>query len=478
MKIKYQTEYVIVGSGASGGIIFNEMQERKVNCILIESGKWHSQQTFKKNFLHSAKNLWVDAGYQFAKGSSVIPILQGSCIGGSTVINGSIMQIVDINYINKINEIFKNNSIFDIDNIYKHQEKVVALFKIKKNTEHVIKDSFLKKICQKLNWTVESQMRAAPQCEFSEHCLNGCPNNAKLTIENLILKKEYKNILHSTKVNKLILKKNKVTLVECQNEEESFYIKAKKIIICAGAIGSPKILLNSNINNKFIGKNFQCHLSTSITADFGHDKKKIDILPMGYQIKTNLDSVGTFFSQSIPEELLLSKIPVYGEDLIKINSSIKNFSSWVSSVSSKSKGSVSLDFFGNTKINFSPTLDDLKKILFSNYQISKFLFMLGAKKVYLPIHDFSICNSLKDLEKIHNSKLVAKNFLISSSHLFGSCSPSIEPLKGVIDKDFKVKNIDNLYVIDASSLPLPTSYNPQLAIMVIAKSAINYLLNK
>jgi choline dehydrogenase-like flavoprotein len=139
---------------------------------------------------------------------------------------------------------------------------------------------------------------------------------------------------------------------------------------------------------------------------------------------------------------------------------------------------VFLDTFGNTKINFSPALDDLKKILFSNYQISKFLFMLGAKKVYLPIHDFSICNSLKDLEKIHNSKLVAKNFLISSSHLFGSCSPSIEPLKGVIDKDFKVKNIDNLYVIDASSLPLPTSYNPQLAIMVIAKSAINYLLNK
>jgi choline dehydrogenase-like flavoprotein len=32
--------------------------------------------------------------------------------------------------------------------------------------------------------------------------------------------------------------------------------------------------------------------------------------------------------------------------------------------------------------------------------------------------------------------------------------------------------------MDASSLPLPTSYNPQLAIMVIAKSAINYLLNK
>ena len=103
----------------------------------------------------------------------------------------------------------------------------------------------------------------------------------------------------------------------------------------------------------------------------------------------------------------------------------------------------------------------------------------GINKVSLTSKNisFAYLDLRKDLEKIHNSKLVAKNFLISSSHLFGTCSPNIEPLNGVIDKDFKVKNTDNLYVIDASSLPLPTSYNPQLAIMVIAKSAINYLLD-
>ena len=475
MKIKLEADYAVIGSGAAGGIIFHELKNHNLNCVLIEKGNWYNFKTFRKDFLHSAKNLWANAGYQFAEGSSLIPILQGTCVGGSTVINGAIMQKIELNYIKKIKSIF-NNNIFQIEEVMKAQNELIKLFKIRSNTDKSIENSILNSVCENLGWKALSQLRSAPNCMFSEHCLNGCPNNAKLTIENLILKKNFENILSNTTVNNLVINNKNVNFIECESNNEKFLVKAKKVILSAGVIGSPKILLKSKIKNKYIGKNFQCHLSTSITADLGAEKNKIDILPMGYQIQSNIKELGTFFSQSIPLELLLSKIPLYFNKLLELSSKVNHLSSWVTSTKSISKGVVDLDFWGNAKIKFSPKSEDMKKILFSNSEVSKFLFKLGAKKIYLPLNNIPICETLNDLKNVSQTKLIAKNFLISSSHLFGTCSPSIEREKGVIDENFKVKNIDNLYVIDASSLPVPTSYNPQLTIMIIAKLAIDNII--
>ena len=43
---------------------------------------------------------------------------------------------------------------------------------------------------------------------------------------------------------------------------------------------------------------------------------------------------------------------------------------------------------------------------------------------------------------------------------------------GVVNEDFKVFNYDNLFVVDSSIFPHPTSYNPQLTIMIYAKLAL------
>ena len=43
--------------------------------------------------------------------------------------------------------------------------------------------------------------------------------------------------------------------------------------------------------------------------------------------------------------------------------------------------------------------------------------------------------------------------------------------KGVVDEDFKVHDIENLYVCDASVFPAPITVNPQLTVMALAHYA-------
>lgn len=478
MQVRYKTNYLIIGSGAAGGTIFKELIDRGIDCLVVEEGEWLETKDFKTNFLDSLSSLWVDAGYQFSSGTSIIPMLQGKGIGGSTLINGAIMQKIEKNYISKLKEIFRNDEVFNYDKLLLLQEEIVRLFNIKKNISHVIPNSKIENICKSLSWKADSQLRSAPNCKFSENCLNGCPNNAKLTIQNTIFnKKKHKNVLEKTKVKQLIIKNSKTEFALCESNNQEFLIKAKKIILCAGSIGSPKLLLKSKLKNKNIGKNFRCHLSSSVTGEMQNNKNEVDRLPMGYQIITNNKKVGTFFSQSVPKEITVSRLPFYGKELLKSYAKLNNYSNWVSSVPSSSQGVVSLDIFGNSKIKFSISKEDIEKIIISSIEIAKFLFLLGAKRVFMPFKNGNICTSIDQLEEIKNKNLSPKDLVIASSHLFGSCSPSTNPRESVIGKDFRVKDIENLYVIDSSSLPLPTSYNPQLTIMVIAKAAINSILN-
>ena len=83
---------LFVGSGAAGGIVYDELKKKNKDVLLIESGPHIKSENFKKQFYYSLKNLWKSSGYQYANGNISLPILQGTSLGGSTTINGSIMQ--------------------------------------------------------------------------------------------------------------------------------------------------------------------------------------------------------------------------------------------------------------------------------------------------------------------------------------------------------------------------------------------------
>ena len=95
-------DYVVVGSGAGGGIVFDELKKKNKNVLLIEKGPHIKSENLKKEFFYSLKNVWKYSGYQYASGNISLPILQGVSVGGSTTINGSIMQDLEENFCNKL----------------------------------------------------------------------------------------------------------------------------------------------------------------------------------------------------------------------------------------------------------------------------------------------------------------------------------------------------------------------------------------
>lgn len=306
MNFSKEYDYLIIGSGAAGGIVFNELKKRKKNVLLIEEGNYPKSKTH--DFYYSLKNFWKYSGYQYAEGNIYLPLLQGESVGGSTRINGSIMQLLSPSFVNEIKGFLNSKSQnFQYSQLVKYQDELINELRISRQDQIEVKKSEIYKIVKNIGWDCNSQLRAELDNEIKNHIDEGN------SIENLVLRKFNKrDIMFNLKVNKLIIKNNKVTGVSCVNKlnKKKILIKAnKKVIICCGALGSAKLLINSKIRNKNIGRKFSCHLSGAIDSIFDH-QKSIQLPSNAIEITTNDNNLKKFANQHVPNEIILSRLPI------------------------------------------------------------------------------------------------------------------------------------------------------------------------
>ena len=471
---KLDYDYIVVGSGAAGGIVYDELKKNKKNVLLIEKGPHIKSENLKKEFFYSLKNIWKFSGYQYAGGNISLPILQGVSLGGSTTINGSIMQSLEENFCNKIIECTgtqKKN--FTYNTLLKYQDELRGEFNIKSSKDEFPEKSKLIEEVKKKNWTYRFLERALSRENNLGKTLSGN------SIESVILRK-YKglNIFTNTEVRSIISEKNKILGINCFNKinNEKFFIKInKKLIISCGVLESAKLLMKSKIRNKNLGKRFSCHLSGAVDGLFSVNKKEIEGSLNAIEITTDDKFCKKFANQNVPNEIILSRLP--SSNLKNSIEILDKISSWVFNVSSSHEGYIKKNFF-DYKINFNISEQEFERVKKFIHKISEFLFDLGAVNVFPNVlNKNNLSKNINDVNNLLNN-IQINDLLLTASHLFGTCCISKNENDGVVNEDFKVFNYDNLFVVDSSIFPHPTSYNPQLTIMIYAKLASNIILNE
>ncbi len=467
-------DYIVIGSGAGGGVVFDELKKNNKNVLLIEKGPHIKSKNLKKEFYHSLKNIWKSSGYQYADGNISLPILQGVSLGGSTTINGSIMQELEENFCNKLISIINtNNKNFKFDNLLKFQNNIKKEFNITSTNKEFNQDNNLINELKKNNWEYKFLERAISDDKYLDRTLSGN------SIESIILRKyNGSNILTNLDVKLIVKDKKKILGVKCfdKRERKNIFIKVKKkLIVSCGVLGSAKLLMKSNIKNKNLGKKFSCHLSGAVDALFLEHKKKIEGTLNAIEIITDDNSCKKFANQNVPDEIILSRIPFENHD--NLREKLSKVSSWVYNVSSKDTGYIKNSFF-NRRLKFNITDDEFQKVKKFIFKISDFLFKIGAINVFPNVLNKN--NLTKNMSEIETllSKIDNKDLLLTASHLFGTCCIGKDENNGVVDENFKVFNYENLFVVDSSVFPFTTSYNPQLTIMIYAKLASNLIINE
>ncbi len=87
MSTNLSCDFLIIGSGAAGGVLAATLSEHTTkSIILVEKGGYYTKSFFNQKELPMAKALYTEGG-QRASLDSGIPIRGGGCVGGGTTVN-------------------------------------------------------------------------------------------------------------------------------------------------------------------------------------------------------------------------------------------------------------------------------------------------------------------------------------------------------------------------------------------------------
>lgn len=396
----------IIGGGISGLILFKELKKMKKKVCLFESNLNELNEGYlsKESLDHTPIHEYRERG------------LGGTGKkwgGGCTLFEREDFEKWEINYDDFLNYYKKACNILNID-----------FEKLNKKCENNI---FNKEL-------ISDKFKPS---------LNLITNVKGINIFNKILSideiNEYKkDIFFYTLVR---FEDNMMILNDNKNEIK---LSNKKCILCCGGLETTRILMNSNLNNKNIGKYYSPHLSLKKGKCVLN--KNIIKNPMyfnkgsKYFIYKSKDDILIRVVIQDNMELLLQgdQLPYYDSNLLLSNDK---------------------DKFNSKKIilNFKAKNEDFERII-ECYK--DFDYELKKNNI----------GYLIDIPKIED----ISNLVSGGSHHMGTTRFGKDSLEGVVDYNFKVFGLNDVYVISTSLFPTYSHAHPTLTLV----SLVYYFLNK
>lgn len=321
-------------------------------------------------------------------------------------------------------------------------------------------------------------------------------------------------IITKAHVMKILFKGQSAVGVRYQKKGKIIDIFARKeVILSAGTIGSPHLLLLSGIgpqeeihrhgiplihNLQGVGENLQDHLDIHITcrektrhAISFHPLSLWQWLVAGYQyifhrrgcLTSNYTQAGGFI-KSHPDE----KTPdlqwhfapsVFTNSARELKNIFKyyGYSLMTCLLHPKSRGKITLknaDF--KTPPNIDPAYlshpDDIEKMVIGFKKARELL----AKPAFSPYYQDELEPSL-EVQSDEAIKQYIRERAETVYHPVGTCKMGIDAMSVVDPRSLKVYGIENLRVVDASVMPTIIGGNTNAAVTMIAEKAADFILN-
>ena len=174
-------ENVIIGSGAGGSTTAYELLKKGKSSLILEEGpaaEFDNKKKVGNRIAKFYKNNGATPIYSFS-GGPLIGYGQGSCVGGSTFINGGYFSTTP-EWIFKscIKDKRVNFSYEEFEMYLKEIRSEINISSVELN--EVDKDSkVLLDGSKKFNWKIEKCERFLKDCKRNNLCVIGCPSNSK-----------------------------------------------------------------------------------------------------------------------------------------------------------------------------------------------------------------------------------------------------------------------------------------------------------
>jgi choline dehydrogenase-like flavoprotein len=478
-------DFVVVGTGAGGATAALVLAEAGRDVVMVEEGPEVRDEDRGQGTGEAFFRLFRDAGTQVASGRSVIPVLQGRCVGGTTVVNGAIVwRIPEDSYERTFGALgAAARDAIPMRELETRFARIERDLKVETTPEHVLggNGSLMRRGAEKLGWRGHVIRRNVLDCQGSSRCLEACPTMRKQSMERTYVPAAMARgarLRAGHEVETIEVRGDRAMAVVGRTADgRPFRVEARRgVVLAASAVQSPCILQRSGIGPRaHVGRHFRAHPGTAVTGVYRDPVRVWVGGTQTYEVDQFRASDGfKMETTSLPLELAGVRMHGFGATFQKKISDFPHTAVWGVQIRAEAEGTVDPPPMrgASSRITYTPTPDDMATFKKGVRCLAQMHFAAGALRVYPGVHGGpEVLGPDDDLRVLDDLPTDPRAWSMITSHLFGTCRMSVDPREGVVGTDFGVHGVKGLWVVDASIFPATPGVNPQHTIMALAMLA-------
>jgi len=478
-------EVAVIGSGSGGGVAANLLNEN-YEVGIFEKGSYANGEINNETFGYH--NFYETYAMQQTRGYKVL-LLAGSGVGGGTSINWTTSLRTPDNVLSEWDSLTGQNNYFNSSSFKSSMDFVCQQLNVSEANNRIPKKEV--KLAEGLSQN-DISYKIIPRNTNNDQCLESGFSTFGHSDESI--NSSYKtwfpedkfnsqNVYSNTSVKYLTISNGRATHINVEKNGNVQQIAVDKVVLAAGSLNTPKILLNSGYKNKHLGQHLKLHPVSGVAGKFSEEQRPWAGTMQGIYSDDNLfmkDNYG-YLLEGLPMHPSLF-FPFFPNNSDNFGDFIKSYNYWSGSIvltSDKSSGSIinknpqHLWDYNLNDFDHSNLLHGLENLVRANYSAGAEEIMVAASPTmhWKKSSNQSIEEFISKVRKIKNEPF---RILLGSAHQMGTARINPDPNNGVVGLDGKVHGLDNVYIVDASTFPRCSGVNPMISI----QSMSHFLISK
>ncbi len=482
---EWTADVVIVGSGAGGGVAAGVLAEAGLDVVVLEKGQYHNEADFTHVESEAYRDMYLDRALHGTVDSG-FAMLAGSTLGGGTVINYTTSFATPEEVRQQWDSEARFRGVFTGDDFERSSQAVHERLGV--NTDNNApsrREELMDKGLRELGWHVETMPRNVAGCALAAcgYCTMGCRIGSKQSTLITYLEDAYRTgarIVVGADVERVTKGNDIANGVVAYVNGHRLQIRARAVVLAAGSLNTPAILLRSGLGGPATGRNLRLHPVTAVWGRFPEPVEPwtgvMQALFSDQFVNLDGEGFGVKFETAPVHPLFPSLFlgwqdgQSFKQDLLGLN-----YMTPIGIVlRDRGSGRVKTRRNGLPTWHYRLSKVDTDHVKEGVRRATETLLAAGAVEVisstsrpvrWSPALGGSLDGFLSDISSVGygNNQTTYLSF-----HQMGSARMGANPATSVVDEENQVHGTPGLYVLDASTFPLASGVNPMISIQTIA----------
>jgi choline dehydrogenase-like flavoprotein len=485
-----EADVVIVGSGAGGGVIAGTLARQGLKVVVVEAGGYFSEPDFAQLELKAYQDLYWRGG-PTPTADMNITLQAGSTLGGGTVVNWTNSLRTKPWVREQWAQDFGLEGL-DGPEFDRHIDAIFARIKVTDTCSDFNRPhQRMQAGAEALGWSFKRILRNADPETYDPAMAGymgfGDVSGSKQSTQKTYLQDAVENgaeVLVRTTVERVLVEDGRAAGVEgvysdpATGATAKVTVRAPRVVVAAGALETPAVLLRSGIGGPAAGDYLRLHPAWAVLAMYGDDMQAwwgspqsglIDefvnaeddhgFLIEGAQYTTGLGASAVPFTSAADHKAFMADYR-HGGTMIAL-------------IRDRGHGRVTLDADGNGVPWYSITDElDIRNIHRGTDALIRLHQVAGAHLIAPMAAGMPIWRTGDDLEafirRANRIPLRAGGMKLFSAHQMGSARMGSDPATSVANPWGELHDTPGVWIGDASAFPTPSGTNPMITIMALA----------